>query len=42
MSDVMYVTKETLDQMKAELQRMKTVDRPGRQRRLQRQGKKVI
>ncbi len=28
MSDVMYVTKETLDQMKAELQRMKTVDRP--------------
>ena len=28
MSDVMYVTKDTLDIMKAELQRMKTVDRP--------------
>lgn len=28
MSDVMYVTKETLDLMKAELQRMKTVERP--------------
>ena len=28
MSDVIYVTRETLDQMKAELQRMKTVDRP--------------
>ncbi|BAV09148.1 transcription elongation factor GreA [Filimonas lacunae] len=29
MSDVMYVTKETLEKMKEELQRMKTVDRPG-------------
>ena len=28
MSDVMYVAKDTLDLMKAELQRMKTVDRP--------------
>lgn len=28
MSDVIYVTKETLEQLKAELQRMKTVDRP--------------
>ena len=28
MSEIIYVTKETLEQMKAELQRMKTVDRP--------------
>jgi transcription elongation factor GreA len=28
MSDVIYVTKETLEQLKAELQRMKTIDRP--------------
>ncbi len=28
MSGIQYVTKETLEQMKAELQRMKTVDRP--------------
>lgn len=28
MSDIQYVTQETLNQMKAELQRMKTVDRP--------------
>lgn len=28
MSDIMYVSKETLELMKAELQRMKTVDRP--------------
>jgi transcription elongation factor GreA len=28
MSDIIYVTKETLDLMKAELQRMKSVDRP--------------
>jgi transcription elongation factor GreA len=28
MSDVMYVAKDTLDLMKAELQRIKTVDRP--------------
>jgi transcription elongation factor GreA len=28
MSDIQYVTKETLEQMKTELQRMKTVDRP--------------
>ncbi len=28
MSDIIYVTRETLEQMKAELQRMKTVDRP--------------
>lgn len=28
MSGILYVTKETLDQMKAELHRMKTVDRP--------------
>lgn len=28
MSDLQYVTKETLEQMKAELQRMKSVDRP--------------
>lgn len=29
MSEVMYVTKETLEKMKEELHRMKTVDRPG-------------
>jgi transcription elongation factor GreA len=28
MSDIIYVTRETLEQMKAELHRMKTVDRP--------------
>jgi transcription elongation factor GreA len=28
MSDIIYVSKETLEQMKAELQRMKTIDRP--------------
>lgn len=28
MNDIQYVTKETLEQMKAELQRMKSVDRP--------------
>ncbi|MEP7280089.1 MAG: transcription elongation factor GreA [Bacteroidota bacterium] len=28
MSDVIYVTKETLEQLKAELQRMRTIDRP--------------
>lgn len=28
MSEVLYITQETLEQMKAELQRMKTVDRP--------------
>ena len=28
MSDIIYVTRETLEQMKAELQRMKSVDRP--------------
>ena len=32
MSDIQYVTKETLDQMKAELQRMKAVDRPAASR----------
>lgn len=32
MSDVQYVTKETLDQMKAELQRMRGVDRPAASR----------
>lgn len=32
MSEVIYVTKETLEQMKAELQRMKTVDRPAASR----------
>src|SRR6478752_8521353 len=32
MSDVIYVTRETLEQMKAELQRMKTVDRPAASR----------
>lgn len=32
MSDLQYVTKETLDQIKAELQRMKTVDRPAASR----------
>jgi transcription elongation factor GreA len=32
MSDVMYVTKETLEQMKAELQRMKSIDRPAASR----------
>ncbi len=32
MSDLQYVTKETLEQMKAELQRMKAVDRPAASR----------
>lgn len=32
MSGILYVTKETLDQMKADLQRMKTVDRPAASR----------
>lgn len=32
MSEVMYVTKETLEKMRAELQRMKTVDRPAASR----------
>lgn len=32
MSDVIYVTRETLELMKAELQRMKTVDRPAASR----------
>lgn len=32
MSDVIYVTRDTLDLMKAELQRMKTVDRPAASR----------
>ena len=32
MSDFQYVTQETLDQMKAELQRMKSVDRPAASR----------
>lgn len=32
MSDIQYVTKETLEQMKAELQRMKAVDRPAASR----------
>jgi transcription elongation factor GreA len=32
MSDVIYVTRETLEMMKAELQRMKTVDRPAASR----------
>jgi transcription elongation factor GreA len=32
MSDIQYVTKDTLGQMKAELQRMKTVDRPAASR----------
>jgi transcription elongation factor GreA len=32
MSEIQYVTKETLEQMKAELQRMKAVDRPAASR----------
>ena len=32
MSDIQYVTKETLEQMKADLQRMKAVDRPAASR----------
>lgn len=32
MSGILYVTKDTLDQMKADLQRMKTVDRPAASR----------
>ncbi len=32
MSEIQYVTKETLDQMKIDLQRMKTVDRPAASR----------
>ncbi|MBM3415365.1 MAG: transcription elongation factor GreA [Bacteroidetes bacterium] len=32
MNDLQYITKETLEQMKADLQRMKTVDRPAASR----------
>ncbi len=32
MSEILYVTKETLDQMKADLQKLKTVDRPAASR----------
>lgn len=32
MNEIQYVTKETLEQMKADLQRMKTVDRPAASR----------
>ena len=32
MSDIQYVTKETLEQMKSELQRMKGKDRPAASR----------
>ena len=32
MNDIQYVTKETLEQMKSELQKMKTVDRPAASR----------
>ena len=32
MSGIQYVTKETLEQMRSELQRMKTVDRPAASR----------
>jgi transcription elongation factor GreA len=32
MSEIMYVTRETFEQMKAELQRMKTVERPAASR----------
>jgi transcription elongation factor GreA len=32
MADIQYVTKETLEQMKSDLQRMKTVDRPAASR----------
>ena len=32
MNNIQYVTKETLEQMKAELQRMKAVDRPAASR----------
>jgi transcription elongation factor GreA len=32
MSTIQYVTQETLEQMKAELQRMKAVDRPAASR----------
>ncbi len=32
MSDIQYVTKETLEQMKAELQKMKSIDRPAASR----------
>lgn len=32
MSEILYVTRETLEQMKAELQRLKTVDRPAASR----------
>lgn len=32
MNDIQYVTKETLEQMKVELQKMKTVDRPAASR----------
>lgn len=32
MNEIQYVTKETLDQMKSDLQRMKTVDRPAASR----------
>lgn len=32
MSDIQYVTKDTLDQMRAQLQRMKGVERPAASR----------
>ena len=32
MSDIQYVTKDTLEQMKVELQRMKAIDRPAASR----------
>src|SRR5687768_9977901 len=32
MSDIQYVTQDTLDQLKAELQRMKSIDRPAASR----------
>ena len=42
MSEVMYVTHETLEQLKNELQKMKSVDRLLFKGDLRRRGKKVI
>ncbi len=38
----MYVTKETFERMREELQKMKSVDRPAASRALPKQGKKEI
>lgn len=41
MSEIQYVTKETLERMKTDLQRMKAVDRPAASRAIAEAGKKA-